>query len=249
MLTENALETVLADRSAKRETKILAILAVLGGPARIAEVRKLATEHGLREIAKWNVSNILKRSNGKAILRSAGWKLSASGEKSLRELGILQSDARIRSVSQSFESQLARLKGTAAFEIVQESVLCFDQKLFRAAVVLSWSGAVSILHTHIFSSCLTNFNEAAKKRFETEKNKFKPIKKLDDLSSISESNLLLVLRDIGVLDKNIHERLGGCLKLRNSCAHPNRSKIGENGVAHHIEDLILHIFEPFQLPT
>jgi hypothetical protein len=47
--------------------------------------------------------------------------------------------------------------------------------------------------------------------------------------------------------RHTKDELEGCLKLRNTCGHPNSHKIGEHRVASHIETLMLNVFSQFKI--
>jgi len=43
----------------------------------------------------------------------------------------------------------------------------------------------------------------------------------------------------------VKAELKQCLDRRNGCGHPNSLKIGPNTVAHHLEILLLNVFNKF----
>jgi hypothetical protein len=124
---------------------------------------------------------------------------------------------------------------------VEEAVECFESRKFRAAVVLSWVGAVSLIQEHIMSKELTAFNTEALRRDP----KWRTAKTADDLSRMKEADFLEVISAISVIGKNVKQELEGCLKLRNGCGHPNSLQIGEARVSAHVEVLILNVFARF----
>jgi hypothetical protein len=128
---------------------------------------------------------------------------------------------------------------TKAF--VTEAIECVGSQLYRAAVVLSWVGALSLLHRNVAVHHLAAFNVEAIRRDP----KRKPAKTVDDLGAIGEYDFLQILEHISVIGKNVKASLEGCLKLRNGCGHPNSLKLGEAMVAAHVETLILNVFEKF----
>ena len=44
---------------------------------------------------------------------------------------------------------------------VLEAIVCAEQSLLRAAVVLSWVGAMALLHDHVIANRLADFNKLA----------------------------------------------------------------------------------------
>jgi hypothetical protein len=123
-------------------------------------------------------------------------------------------------------------------EFLDEALRCFEAGLYRAAVVLSWVGAVALLQDHVVSTRLTDFNAEATRRDK----RWKAAKTRDDLSRLKEADFLHVLESISVIGKSVKHELEVCLKLRNGCGHPNSLKIGEAKAASHLETLLQNVF-------
>jgi hypothetical protein len=134
------------------------------------------------------------------------------------------------------------VRTTAAKEFVEEAVQCYTFRLYRAAVVLSWVGAVALLQTHIFNSLLDVFNNAAAVRYPK---RWKAAATVADLAQISEHQLLQVLDDIGVIGAATKKELQNCLDLRNSCGHPTELQVGAARAFAHLEILFLNVFAKF----
>jgi hypothetical protein len=103
--------------------------------------------------------------------------------------------------------------------------------------VLSWVGAVSLLHKYVVDNELSNFNTEATRSDQ----KWRPEKNTDDLARMKESDFLDVITALSIIGKSVKKELGNCLDLRNGCWHPNSLKIGDTRVAAHIEILILNV--------
>ena len=116
-----------------------------------------------------------------------------------------------------------------------------EQSLFRAAVVLSWLGAMALLHDHAVAKHLAAVNAEALKR----EPKWKAAKNTDDLGKMTESTFLEIAAAVSLIGKSVKHELETCLKLRNSCGHPNSLKIGSNKVAAHLETLALNVYAVF----
>ena len=123
---------------------------------------------------------------------------------------------------------------------------CYEAHLYRAAVVLSWVGAVRVLYDHVVAHHLPAFNAEATKR-QNPKQPWKPAKNADDLARMKENDFLEILPVISVpgVGKNVKEQLQKGLQLRNSCGHPTSLQIGEHTVAAHLEILVLNVFSKF----
>ena len=114
---------------------------------------------------------------------------------------------------------------------IQEAVECYERKLWRSAVIMSWVGAVYFLYDFIMKNKLAEFNEEASRRFP----KHKRVTTMDQLARcLSESDFLNVIEGIGVISNSVNKELKGCLDRRNSCGHPNTYTLRQNTVSHHI---------------
>lgn len=140
-------------------------------------------------------------------------------------------------------SHLETISDTQILSFVEEAIKCLEAKLYRAAVVLSWIGAVSVLYECTLTNHLSEFNVEAVKR----DSKWKNAKTRDDLARMKESDFLDVLEKISVLGGNVKQELKKSLDLRNGCGHPNSLQIGDSIVAAHIELLILNVFSRFNI--
>lgn len=124
---------------------------------------------------------------------------------------------------------------------VQEAVGCYQNGHHRAAIVLSWAGAVGVLQEKVVSDHLTAFNAEAHRRNP----KWNAAVSREDLGEMKEHNLLEVLDAIGVLSKHQKQALQRALTLRNSCGHPTSLAVGPRAVAAHVESLIQNVFLKF----
>ena len=136
---------------------------------------------------------------------------------------------------------LSHTSDPEVYNFVKEAVICFESGFHRAAVVLSWIGALAVLYAHVVASALPAFNQEATKR----NSKWKDAKVKDDLSRMSEHEFLQILEATGLVGKSEKQSLENCLKLRNGSGHPNSLRIGENMVSAHLEALILNVFTRF----
>jgi hypothetical protein len=232
------LKNLLAKKDLSRKEKVLVLLAA-GDEAEksVSALRELAVVNGLREAKKWNLSQVLKDLGSNVARLPEGWTLTSDGKSILVNLGVgvpTPSKA-LQPTLRKYASSISDPKIRA---FVEEAISAIEFKLFRSAVVLSWVGAVSVLYQTVVSSHLTAFNQEATKRFP----KWKPATNEDDLTRMKEYDFLQVIHGIALVGKNTKDELEGCLKLRNTCGHPNSYKLGEHRVTSHVEILILNVF-------
>ena len=203
-----------------RYQKILIILAVsVDNPKRVAQIKRLGSEAGLKEIHKWQPGSVLHsyKNKGLAVPIKEGWKLTDRGKRYLtEELNLKIKPERVTSVSASLRKLLEDIDGDTE-DFLKEAISCFECNNYRASVVLSWVGAMSILQQYVVDNKLTEFNKEAKRR----NGKWKNAKLTDDLCRMKEIEFLNILADISEKGKNVKQELEKCLSLRNSCGHPN----------------------------
>lgn len=247
MLPKSALVDCLHKKRLPREDALLLILSVeFDTPKKVTTIKRIGRNAGLTEIQKWNVSDVLSRAKGLAIRIPEGWILTSQGWDKVRNLGVLpeQKSQKIVSLATSLRTATKSISNVDSAEFLDEAITSFEAGLYRAATVLSWVGAMSLIYDYVIQHQLSVFNAEAMARDA----KWKPAKTRDDLCRMKESDFLDIIGSppVSILGKNVKEELkNDCLRLRNACGHPNSLKIGENKVAAHLEILILNIFKIF----
>lgn len=241
MLTAPELKTWLHQKGLTQLDKLLLVLATFNTQCQIAEIKARALEGGLRIKPNWNPSSTLSKSNGLAIHNGDGWELTDAGRQRLRSLGVESLNPGAVQVAKDLRSELANIADVDTRAFAEEAIRCYETKLYRSAIVMSWLAAVDVLHKHVVANHLSAFNTAA----HTFDNRWKPAKTADDLGKMKEADFLDRLVGISMLSKNVKTELKNCLDRRNGCGHPNSLKLGANTVAHHIEVLLLNVFRVF----
>lgn len=221
--------------------KLLLILDSFTEPTPVTELKKRATSCGLRTAKNWNVSDTLRKSKGKAISVPGGWEITGAGREHLVVLGLRA--VSLKSVELENMREIAsKIPVTHTKLFVEEAITCLESGARRASVVLSWCGAMSVLHHHVMDNYKKEFNRAGSARFA---DKFVKINKVEQFWRIQESDQLQLFQDMGLIDKDVAKHLKESLNLRNSCAHPGQLSIGDKIVARHLEILTLNVFEKF----
>lgn len=206
-----------------RAEKLLLCLSNLGeGVHTVSEIRATARSLGLPDA---NVSRDMKKLKGLAFERKEGWALTTPGKKRAAEL-IAAPDVHVAKQSSSLRALLPKLKPDV-HEFITEAVACYEARFFRAAVVLTWVGAVSVLYSHVVQHRLADFNAEAVRRDA----KWRAARNEDDLSRMKEHDFLQILDALSVVGRNVKTELEGCLRLRNACGHPNSLKLAESRCA------------------
>ncbi len=228
-------------RDLGRLDKLLIILGAANKSVRVAEIGQLATAAGFHDHKKWNISRILSSSKGKAIRTPSGWELTDAGRAHVDALIGRAAPQPPPPPAVDLRKEMAKITNADTCAFVDEAVKCYEGKLYRSAIVMSWLAAVDVLYAFVLKHHLRAFNNAA----ASVNNKWKPAVTADDLALMKERDFLDRLAGISMIGKNVKSALVECLDRRNGCGHPNSLKIGPQVVGHHIETLILNVFQPF----
>jgi hypothetical protein len=225
----------------KLDSLLLCLAAEPVEPKSVSDIKAVAAAAGLRKAACWNVSDHLSKSRGCAIRTPDGWELTANGQARVQSLAGPYVSGPAVAAAASLRSHLSKITNPDTQAFVEEAIRCFEAKLLRAAIVLSWVGAIALIQDHIVSTKLAAFNAEARKRDA----KWKDASSRDDLARLKEHDFLQICHAISVIGKSVKDELEGCLKLRNGCGHPNSLKVGEHRASSHVETLIQNVFVVF----
>jgi hypothetical protein len=220
-------------------TKYLLIVASVKEPATGANIRHIAKENGWRAGSKAEPSAYLTKSRH-AVKLPKGWQLTADGKDHVEKFGLTQQEAVLTPVVAKLESYVAGLTDDTKAAFVREAIGCLKAEHYRAAIVLSWVGALYLIYKHVIDHRLSDFNVEATKRNP----KHKTMSALDDLGRLKESEFLGIAEAIKVITKAQGKELGDCLDRRNTAGHPNSHSFREITVGHHIE-VLLDVFKTF----
>jgi hypothetical protein len=244
LLNDTEILNLLSSNIFNTTDKLLFILVYQDDkPKTNNNIRDIGIRFGFTKIKKTNITQLLKSSKGKAASIPEGWVLTIEGKnylykKDIPELKNLFIENSIRELRKYF----ADIKDKNTLSFLNETITCLERGLKRAAVVLAWVGAISVLQDVVITNKLSDFNVSAKKKFK----EWKDAKTKDDLSNMKDFSFLEILEAISLIGKSVKDELQNtCLKLRNGCGHPNSLEIGETRVAAHIEMLILNVFSKF----
>ena len=141
------------------------ILATSAAALPVKDILTVGRAHGLRDIEKWNVSRVLTRLPRGLVARTPeGWTLTTSGRRRAGELAG-NKEPRIEDTAHSLREEAKKLKSDPR-AYVEEAIVCFEVKAYRAAIVFMWAGAVAVLQEHLVSEAtrLAAFNTEATRR-------------------------------------------------------------------------------------
>ena len=232
------LKNALHQKGLSRQSQVIIALGFTARAATVAEIRAIVANAGVRAARKWNISSVLGSLSGIAVRTNEGWELTDTGRTEFERLSGTKSTP---PAAHSLRNVLSGLGSPDVRRFVEEAISCLEGKQFRAAVVLSWVGALALLYDHVRANVLPAFNAEAVRRDA----KWKAAGSSDDLARMKEYDFLQVLESISVIGKNVKVELEAALKLRNGCGHPNSLVIADHRVASHVETLALNVFAPF----
>jgi hypothetical protein len=236
------LKDLLSSHAYSNNDKLLICMAVDPlGPRQVKELRATAVGAGLRKARDWNISRMLSAIDGHAVRTAHGWELTAPGMKRISELVGPSASMPEPKIAAGLRTLLSKIKSPDTKAFLEEAVLSFEARHYRAAVVLTWVGAVSVLYEYIICQKLSEFNAEASRR----DTKWKVARSKDDLSRMKEFEFLQILDYLSIIGKNVRQELEVCLQLRNACGHPNSLQVGEARVAAHVETLLMNVFAKF----
>ncbi len=241
LIDRQILLNLLGQSDLSRVDKLLVCLADQENVARpVKEIRSVALDAGLRQVAKWNISSILSRSSGLAVRSTRGWEITSKGRTRVMEIIGNNNKSRQPMILSKMHDCLPAIKDPTTLAFVEEAVSCAECGLYRSAVVLSWVGAVALLQDYVFSRHWDTFRNAVQKE-----KRLKDITSKNDLTYMHERDFINMLVDHSILDRNVARELQICRELRNACGHPNQLEIGELRIASHLEVLVKNVFTKF----
>jgi hypothetical protein len=230
---------------------VLLLLSHVAQPAALATIKEKGIEIGFKPIGKWNVSEILARAakDGQVAPLPEGWKITLTGLDVIAD-HYRPEAAIVAEARHSLRAHLQNVGDPQRRAFLEEAVLAFDARAYRAAVVLAWVGAMHIVQEHIVANHLSAFNaagmaRAAKANSNGGKYVFVPVRSVKDFGIVGEADVLQIAQDAGILHKAEKQTLNERLDLRNQCGHPNPLTIGEHTVAHHLEILMLNVYSKY----
>lgn len=227
-------------RATSQRTAVLALLAMLPQPARTSDIEAGGVRIGFRDVAKWNLSDVLRKASvdGQVAQLPSGWKLLPPGVELIKKTGFIFDAPLISEIRHDLRRHLAQIVDLERRRFLEEAIGCFDAGHSRAAIVLSWVGAAHILQEHIVAYHLAVFNIARAARFPQSK----PIRNIKDFGALTEDDLLQLCQDASILSKAEKQELKERLGLRNRCGHPNPLVVDEHVVASHLATLLNNVY-------
>ncbi|HEX03997.1 MAG TPA: hypothetical protein ENH10_02430, partial [Bacteroidetes bacterium] len=170
----------------------------------VEELRALLKRARVPRAAKLNLADTLSKSapfvdtagkKGRSFL----WSLTPTGQEHVRSLlGLPEAEVEIEHDVSALESLLQSIADQEVSDYLGEAITCLSVGALRAAVVFLWAGTIRKIQQDCVACGASNLDAAIHKHDPKARN----IKKIDDLSYVKESILLLAAQDLGLFDKN-----------------------------------------------
>lgn len=138
-------------------------------------------------------------------------------------------------VNTVFELQklVPMITNPAESEYLREAIDCANSGYRKAAVVMGWCAAVDRMQRKVLAVGLQKFNDTSSSLKNKTTGKFAKWNKefkvttLSELQTVFDTDLLVVLEGMSLLDGNQAERLRTCFQYRNHSAHPGEAPIDD----------------------
>jgi hypothetical protein len=128
---------------------------------------------------------------------------------------------------------------------ISEAITCIKNSAPRAAIVLGWCAVIHRLRKKVEIEGFDAFNAASMKLKNQGSGKYKHWNKVFSVTSMGElqrtvfdSDLIIVLEGIGLLDGTQAQRLETCFQYRCHSAHPGLAPIEDAQVVAFFTDVI-----------
>jgi hypothetical protein len=135
----------------------------------------------------------------------------------------------------------AKMPNLAEQSFLDEAVICFRHRAFRAAIVMTWNLAYDHLCGHVLSDTqlLQDFNAQLPKSFRAAR--ISVVNKRDDFAELKESEVLQVCRSSNIITGDVFKILKEKLDKRNTAAHPSTVVISPHTAEEYIIDLVTNV--------
>ena len=126
---------------------------------------------------------------------------------------------------------------------LDETLICFKNGAFRAAIVMAWNLAYHHLCDFVLKHKLAEFNARWRVVYQGHHSKaIQTIGSMDDFAEkLKESQVIEICNSAGVFNSDIHRILVEKLGRRNSAAHPSNVAIGQLQAEDFIDDLVKNV--------
>jgi hypothetical protein len=126
---------------------------------------------------------------------------------------------------------------------LDETIICYRCKAFRAAIVMAWNLAYDHLCHYILNRHLATFNVEWPKQFPKKhlNARIKAVATRDDFGELKESEVIQICRAANIISNDIQKILNEKLGKRNTYAHPSGVTVAPQTAEEVIIDLVNNV--------
>jgi hypothetical protein len=135
-------------------------------------------------------------------------------------------------------------------DYLAEAIACANAGRKRAAVVMGWCAAVARMQAVVMKVGFDKFNAASRALKAQASGRFKrwnkefSITTLSELQAVFDTDLIVVLEGLGLLESNQADRLTNvCFQYRNHSAHPGEAPIEDPHVVAFFTDITIIVLK------
>jgi hypothetical protein len=177
-----------------------------------------------------------KGKGGRFVKLEGEYRLERSAFEDIRRK--VEEEPKKIAVSQQLTDLLLQVTDLQEHAFLKEAIDCYRVRAFRATIVLVWILVVHHLYRFVFDKKLAEFNSALAKNPDK---KLKIVVNLEDISEISESKFLELLRAASLISNDQRKILEEKLGVRNSAAHPSEISFDGHKATEFSSDLLRNI--------
>ena len=164
-----------------------------------------------------------------------GYRLAASIRESVgKQIGLRASTIATTAL---LASLIPRVTNQSQQRFLNETLICFNHKSYRAAIVMAWNLAYSHVCDRVFDSHTVAFNSQRSKIYP----KLPELVKRTDFEDYRESQVIEICRGARLLDASVCKVLTEKLGRRNLAAHPSSTTLTAVSAEDAIMDLVTNV--------
>ncbi|MDQ3710836.1 MAG: hypothetical protein M3388_01245 [Acidobacteriota bacterium] len=137
----------------------------------------------------------------------------------------------------------AKIPNLAERTFLDETIICYKCKAFRAAIVMAWNLAYDHLCHYVLNKHVAKFNTQYPLRFQSlhKKATMKAVASRDDFNELKESEVIEICRSASIISAGVHKILNEKLGKRNTYAHPSGILVSPQTTEEVIIDLVNNV--------
>ena len=145
MLPKESLKDLLSQGLSDRDKALICLAVSPVGPRQVSDIKALAYSGGWRSARKRTSLGFWAKQRDSLHEQAMVRELTASGIQYVATIAGPLVGAPVPTVASSLRVALTKISNADTKAFVEEAITCYEGRQLRAAVVLSWVGAVSVL--------------------------------------------------------------------------------------------------------